>query len=130
MTALVPTPLEHRPRPARAQVKGSSLLWLFRTTDHAARPDRHPDQDRDRGAVLHRQHLRRRRAACAHDKIAPLARYAPEPTEFARVRLIPDGPRTIAVHATLDVDGTQVFAKAEEAVDRVHDELQTLLLHQ
>ncbi|SFR02158.1 Ribosome-associated translation inhibitor RaiA [Lentzea waywayandensis] len=67
------------------------------------------------------------------DKIAPLARYAPQPTEFARVRLIRTGPRAIAVHANLDVNGTPVVAKAEaatfeEAVDLVHDQLQNRLL--
>ena len=69
----------------------------------------------------------------AHDKIAPLARYAPKPTEFAHVRLNTTGPRTIAVHVNLDVDGTPVIAKAEaatyeEAVNAVHDQLQTRLL--
>lgn len=69
----------------------------------------------------------------AHDKIATLARYAPEPTEFARVRLTTDGPRMIAVHANLDVNGTHVVAKAEaptfeEAVDAVHDQLHIRLL--
>jgi ribosome-associated translation inhibitor RaiA len=68
----------------------------------------------------------------AHDKIASLARYAPEPTEFARVRLTPIGPRTIAVHVNLDVNGTQVVAKAEaptftEAVDAIHDQLRSRL---
>lgn len=69
----------------------------------------------------------------AHDKIAPLARYAPRPTEFAHVRLSRTGPRTITVHANLDVDGTAVVAKAEaptfeEAVDAVHGQLHTRLL--
>lgn len=64
----------------------------------------------------------------AHDKIASLARYAPEPTEFARVRLTPIGPRTIAVHVNLDVNGTPLAAKVEaptfeEAVDAVQDQL-------
>lgn len=69
----------------------------------------------------------------AHDKISTLARYAPEPTEFAHVRLTPNGPRTITVHANLDVNGTPVVAKAEaptyeEAVDAVHDQLHSRLL--
>ena len=69
----------------------------------------------------------------AHDKIAPLARYAPQPTQFARVRLTTTGPRTIAVHVNLDVNGTQVVAKAEaptyeEAVDAVQDQLHQRLL--
>ncbi|MDX8052163.1 HPF/RaiA family ribosome-associated protein [Lentzea sp. BCCO 10_0798] len=69
----------------------------------------------------------------AHDKIAPLARYAPEPAEFAHVRLIQAGPRAIAAHVNLDVNGTQVVAKAEaptftEAVDAVHDQLRSLLV--
>jgi ribosome-associated translation inhibitor RaiA len=69
----------------------------------------------------------------AHDKIAPLARYAPRPTRFARVRLTADGPRTIAVHVNLDVNGTLVVAKAEaptfeEAVDAVRDQLHGRLL--
>jgi ribosome-associated translation inhibitor RaiA len=69
----------------------------------------------------------------AHDKIAPLARYAPEPTEFARVRFTTTGPRTISVHVNLDVNGTPVVGKAEaatfeEAVDAVQDQLRTRLL--
>ncbi|GGU50151.1 HPF/RaiA family ribosome-associated protein [Lentzea flava] len=69
----------------------------------------------------------------ARDKITPLARYAPKPTRFAHVRLTTTGPRTIAVHANLDVDGTSVVAKAEaatfeEAVDAVHDQLHSRLL--
>lgn len=69
----------------------------------------------------------------AHDKIAPLARYAPEPTEFARVRVTADGPRTIVVAANLDVNGTPVVARTEaptfeEAVDHVHDQLQAQLV--
>jgi ribosome-associated translation inhibitor RaiA len=64
----------------------------------------------------------------AHDKIAPLARYAPEPAQFAHVRLTFAGARSIAVHVNLDVNGKQVVAKAEaptftEAVDAVHDHL-------
>ncbi|HEX8866079.1 MAG TPA: HPF/RaiA family ribosome-associated protein [Lentzea sp.] len=66
-------------------------------------------------------------------KIRPLARYAPEPTEFAHVRLTTTGPRAITVHANLDVNGTPVVAKAEaptfeEAVDTVHDQLHARLL--
>ncbi|HEX8866549.1 MAG TPA: cbb3-type cytochrome c oxidase subunit I, partial [Lentzea sp.] len=34
MTALVPTPIDVRPGPARPRRKGSALLALFRTTDH------------------------------------------------------------------------------------------------
>ncbi|HEX7304708.1 HPF/RaiA family ribosome-associated protein [Lentzea sp.] len=69
----------------------------------------------------------------ARDKIAPLARYAPEPTEFAHVRIFKTGPRTFAVHANLDVNGTPVVGKAqagtaEEAVDAVQDLLHTQLL--
>ncbi|SDH59779.1 putative sigma-54 modulation protein [Lentzea fradiae] len=69
----------------------------------------------------------------AHDKIAPLARYAPEPTEFAHVRLMADGPRAIAVHVNLDVNGTPVVARTEaptfeEAVDHAHDQLQNQLV--
>ncbi len=69
----------------------------------------------------------------AHDKLAPLARYAPEPTEFAHVRLSMTGPRTITVHVNLDVNGTPVIAKAEaatfeEAVNAVHDQLHNRLL--
>jgi len=69
----------------------------------------------------------------AHDKIAPLARYAPEPAEFAHVRLTQAGPRAIAVHVNLDVNGTQVVANVEaptftEAVDAVHDQLRSRLL--
>ena len=69
----------------------------------------------------------------AHDKISTLARYAPEPTEFAHVRITTNGPRTITVHANLDVNGTPVIAKAEaptfeEAVDAVHDQLHGRLL--
>lgn len=69
----------------------------------------------------------------AHDKIAPLGRYAPEPTAFARVRLTTDGPRAISVHVNLDVNGTPVVAKAEaptftEAVDHAHDQLQNQLV--
>jgi ribosome-associated translation inhibitor RaiA len=69
----------------------------------------------------------------AHAKIAPLARYAPKPTPFARVRLTRPGPRTISVHVNLDVNGTSVVGKAEaatfeEAVDAVHDQLHGRLL--
>lgn len=69
----------------------------------------------------------------AREKIAPLARYAPEPTEFAHVRLFKTGQRTFAVHANLDVNGTPVFAKKEaatieEAVDAVQDQLHSQLL--
>ncbi|MDX8034920.1 HPF/RaiA family ribosome-associated protein [Lentzea sp. BCCO 10_0856] len=69
----------------------------------------------------------------AHDKITPLARYSPELTEFAHVRLAATGPRTITVHVNLDVNGTPVVAKAEaatfeEAVDAVHDQLHSRLL--
>ncbi|GAB2817563.1 HPF/RaiA family ribosome-associated protein [Lentzea nigeriaca] len=69
----------------------------------------------------------------AYDKVAPLARYAPEPTGFAHVRLTLAGARMVAVHVNLDVNGTPVVAKAEaptftEAVDIVHDHLRTLLL--
>lgn len=69
----------------------------------------------------------------AHDKIVTLARYAPEPTEFARVRLTATGPRTISVHVNLDVNGTPVIGRAEaptfeEAVDAVHDQLHVSLL--
>ena len=69
----------------------------------------------------------------ARDKIAPLARYAPEPTEFAHVRLFKTGPRTFAVHANLDVNGTPVYAKneavtVEQAVDAVQDQLHSQLL--
>ncbi|MFJ8962601.1 HPF/RaiA family ribosome-associated protein [Lentzea sp. NPDC102401] len=69
----------------------------------------------------------------AHDKIAPLARYAPHPTEFARVRLTTTGPRTISVHVNLDVNGTPVIGKAEagtfeEAVDAVQAQLHNRLL--
>ncbi len=67
------------------------------------------------------------------DKIAPLARYAPEPTEFAHVRLFKTGPRTFAVHANLDVNGIPVFAKneaatVEEEVDAVQNQLHSQLL--
>ncbi|MGW4213583.1 HPF/RaiA family ribosome-associated protein [Lentzea sp. NPDC004789] len=69
----------------------------------------------------------------AHDKIAPLARYAPEPAQFAHVRLTLAGARRIAVHVNLDVNGTHIVAKAEaptftEAVDAVHDHLRGQLL--
>ena len=69
----------------------------------------------------------------AHDKIAPLARYAPRPTEFAHVRLAPAGPRAVTVHVNLDVNGTQVVAKTEaptftEAVDAIHDQLRVRLI--
>jgi ribosome-associated translation inhibitor RaiA len=69
----------------------------------------------------------------AHDRLAPLARFAPEPTEFAHVRLSHAGARMIAVHVNLDVNGTHVVAKAEaptftEAVDAVHDHLRGMLL--
>lgn len=69
----------------------------------------------------------------AHDKIAPLARYAPQPTEFAHVRIVPAGQHEIAVHVNLDVNGTQVVAKAEaptftEAVDAIHDQLRGRLV--
>lgn len=69
----------------------------------------------------------------AHDRISPLARYAPEPTDFAHVRLIAVGPRTIAAHVNLDVNGTPVVAKAEaatfeEALDAVRDQLHGRLL--
>ena len=65
----------------------------------------------------------------AHDKIAPLSRYAPAPVQFARVRLTRPGPRTI----NLDVNGSSLPAQAEaatfaEAIDEVHDQLHTRLL--
>ncbi|MGH3983104.1 MAG: cbb3-type cytochrome c oxidase subunit I, partial [Pseudonocardiaceae bacterium] len=34
MTAVAPPPIATRPRPKRTTVKGSTLLGLFRTTDH------------------------------------------------------------------------------------------------
>lgn len=69
----------------------------------------------------------------AHDKIAPLSRYAPAPVSFARVRLSRPGPRTIAVQVNLDVNGTSLPAQAEaatftEAIDQVHDQLHTRLV--
>jgi ribosomal subunit interface protein len=69
----------------------------------------------------------------AHDRIAPLARFAPEPTTYAHVRIAHTGPRTIKVHANLDVNGTQVVAQAEagtvtEAVDAVRDHLHRQLV--
>lgn len=69
----------------------------------------------------------------AHDKIAPLSRYAPAPVQFARVRLTRPGPRMIAVQVNLDVNGTSLPAQAEaatfaEAIDEVHDQLHTRLL--
>jgi len=69
----------------------------------------------------------------AHDRIAPLARFAPEPTNYAHVRIANPGPRTVEVHANLDVNGTHVVAQAEagtvtEAVDAVRDHLHRQLL--
>ncbi|GLY49839.1 HPF/RaiA family ribosome-associated protein [Lentzea sp. NBRC 102530] len=69
----------------------------------------------------------------AHDRIAPLARYAPRPAPFAHVRLTTTGPRTISVHVNVDVDGTPVLGRAEavsfeEAVDAVRDQLHNKLL--
>ena len=69
----------------------------------------------------------------AHDRIAPLARFAPEPTNYAHVRIAHPGPRTVEVHANLDVNGTRVVAQAEantvtEAVDAVRDHLHRQLL--
>lgn len=69
----------------------------------------------------------------AHDRIAPLARFAPEPTTYAHVRIVITGPRTVRVNANLDVNGTQVVAQAEaqtatEAIDAVRDHLQRQLV--
>lgn len=72
-------------------------------------------------------------AQYAHDKIASLGRFAPQPTTFARVRITFAGPRTIAVHANLDLNGTSVVAQAEagtamEAIDAVRDHLHRQLI--
>ncbi|WP_086664206.1 HPF/RaiA family ribosome-associated protein [Lentzea kentuckyensis] len=69
----------------------------------------------------------------AHDRIAPLARFAPEPTTYAHVRIVNAGPRTVEVHANLDVNGTPVVAQAEaqtatEAIDAVRDHLHRQLV--
>lgn len=68
----------------------------------------------------------------AHDRIAPLARFAPEPTTYAHVRIVTAGARTVEVRANLDVNGTPVVAQAEaetatEAIDAVRDHLQSQL---
>ncbi|WP_086668554.1 HPF/RaiA family ribosome-associated protein [Lentzea kentuckyensis] len=69
----------------------------------------------------------------AHDRIAPLARFAPEPTTYAHVRIVNAGARTVKVHANLDVNGTPVVAQAEadtvtEAIDAVRDHLHRQLV--
>ncbi|WP_330275892.1 HPF/RaiA family ribosome-associated protein [Lentzea sp. NBC_00516] len=69
----------------------------------------------------------------AHDKIASLGRFAPEQTAYAHVRVSHSSPRTVAVHANLDVNGTSVVAQAEagtatEAIDGVRDHLHRQLL--
>jgi ribosomal subunit interface protein len=71
-------------------------------------------------------------AEYAHEKIAPLGRFAPRPAPYAHVRISNTGPHTIAVHANLDVNGTPVIAEAEaetvtEAIDAVRDHLQRKL---
>jgi ribosomal subunit interface protein len=69
----------------------------------------------------------------ARDRIAPLARFAPELTNYAHVRIVNAGPRTVEVHANLDVNGTPVVAQAEagtvtEAIDAVRDHLHRQLV--
>jgi ribosomal subunit interface protein len=68
----------------------------------------------------------------ARERIAPLARFAPEPTTYAHVRVVAAGPHTVEVHANLDVNGTSVVAQAEaetatEAIDAVRDRLHSQL---
>ncbi|MFC3895192.1 HPF/RaiA family ribosome-associated protein [Lentzea rhizosphaerae] len=68
----------------------------------------------------------------AHDRIAPLARFAPEPTTYAHVRIVTASPRTIEVRVNLDVNGTPVVAQAQaetatEAIDAVRDHLHSQL---
>ncbi|MBB5801167.1 ribosome-associated translation inhibitor RaiA [Saccharothrix ecbatanensis] len=65
----------------------------------------------------------------ARAKVATVAKYSPADISYAKVRLSTDGPRLLAAHASLDVNGTPVNANAsaetyQEAVDLLHDKLQ------